>query len=388
MDNSLFIKNILILIFCVIIIHIFLNDFLDNKTCNSKDSINSKERFNNTLVNDDNKTLVYLFYADWCGHCKHYKPIFNNFKDKIGNANNIDIIEINADSDIPEKQELYTKYNIDGFPTTIIQKNNNFKKLVGQQTLETLMNIVHNTEYFGNVEFNTDSPDIFNKNNTDIFNKNNTSVFNKDNNIIVYNFNTTWCTHSKQFQPIWKNFSDIVNSYENIKTVDVKCDLDDNINFCNKFNVKSVPSIIIVRNNELIPYEGSRTVEGLLNILQLNINNNDKKELVNNDEFMILNNNEIKADLENIKISIYNFNTSWCKYSRDFEPEWNIFVNSIKNSDGIRAIDVKCDNDQNKDLCKKYDIPGYPSIVIETENRIEIYNGPRDALSLRKYLKL
>ena len=36
MDNNLFIKNILILIFCVILIHLFLNDFLRNSTCNNK----------------------------------------------------------------------------------------------------------------------------------------------------------------------------------------------------------------------------------------------------------------------------------------------------------------------------------------------------------------
>lgn len=403
MDNSLFIKNILILIFCVILIHIFLNDFLDNKTCNNKDT------FQNIEENQNNNSIIYLFYADWCGHCKHYKPIFNEFKSKMENKN-IQFFDVNADANDEDlkkqgiketKEELYKKFDVEGFPTTIIQCSGNTKKLVGGQTITVLLKEVQEIESFGDVEFNLENPDIFNNKINDNPNVINTNTTNND--TIVYNFNTTWCGHSKEFQPIWNKFSEIVKSYENVKAIDVKCDLEENINFCNQYKVKSVPSIIIVRNNELKPYDGSRTVEGLMNALQLTNNNkelddkvkldNDMKETQN--EFMLLNNNDIKQTLNNettvdsnIKTTVYNFNTEWCGYSRDFQPEWNIFVNSIKNSDGIRAYDVKCDNEQNKDLCKKYDIPGYPSVVIETENRVEIYNGPRNALALRKYLKL
>ena len=389
MDNSLFIKNILILIFCVILIHIFLNDFLNSKNCNKegfkyvvKNNNNLKENIVLTCNNKkNNKTIVYFFYADWCGHCKHFKPIFDKFKNKIFNNKKIKVIEVNADDKNPKNQEYYKKFDIDGFPTTIIEKNDRFKKLVGKQRLETLFSEVRNVENFGDVDFNTDNPDIYNKD-IDIFKNNN-------NDTIIYNFNTIWCGHSKEFQPTWNKFSDIIKSYENIKAIDIKCDLDENINFCSQFKVTSVPSIIIVRNNELTPYEGSRTVEGLLNALKINVNNSelDNQVKLNNNEneienkFMLLENNDVK-------IKVYNFNTVWCKYSRDFQPEWNVFVNSLKTSDGIKAIDVKCDNEENKELCKKYDIPGYPSIVIESDNKTEIYDGERSALAIRKHLKI
>ena len=99
MDDSLFIKNILILIFCIILIYIFLNDFL-----------NKKEEFKYVDLKTNNNIIVYLFYADWCGHCKQYKPIFNEFENKINN-NLITIIKINSD----EKQDVYNiqeLYNI------------------------------------------------------------------------------------------------------------------------------------------------------------------------------------------------------------------------------------------------------------------------------------
>ena len=90
--------------------------------------------------------------------------------------------------------------------------------------------------------------------------------------------------------------------------------------------------------------------------------------------------------LENIKTKVYNFNTSWCKYSIDFQTEWNTFTNSIKTLDSIKAIDVKCDNDKNKDLCQKFNISTYPTVIIESDNNVEIYKGLMSSYSLRKYL--
>ena len=376
MDNNLFIKNILILIFCVILIHLFLNDFLSNTICNNKKEqfqgvIMDNNNLNNTIIpvqNLDDKTKVYLFYADWCGHCKHYKPIFNDFKDKVKDDNNIVIIEVNADDDIPDKNTIYKKYDVDGFPTTIIEKNNIIHKLVGKKSVDELMDI------------------CYNKNNQESFQ----NIENNDK-TIIYNFNTTWCSHSKNFEPIWNKFSDSLKNYENVNAIDVKCDLSENIDFCSKFNITTVPTIIISRNNELTPYNGPRTLDGLISELNL-IGNDNENELDN--KFKLANthvNNGMNFMLledENIKTKVYNFNTTWCKYSVDFQSEWNTFSNSLKESDSIKAIDVKCDDDKNKDICQKFNVPGYPTIVIERNNQNNIYNGSRTSQSLRKYLGL
>jgi thiol-disulfide isomerase/thioredoxin len=207
MDNNLFVKNILILIFCVILIHLFLNDFLTKSTCSNK-----KEQFQDIITDntipirnlDDNKTKVYLFYADWCGHCKHYKPIFNEFKNKVIDDKNIVIIEVNADDDMPDKNTLYKKYDVDGFPTTVIEKNNKMIKLVGKKSIEELTDVV----YSKNQEFNKTDRDC-NKTILESF-KN----IGNSNDTIVYNFNTTWCSHSKNFEPTWNKFSDSLKQYE------------------------------------------------------------------------------------------------------------------------------------------------------------------------------
>lgn len=85
---------------------------------------------------------------------------------------------------------------------------------------------------------------------------------------------------------------------------------------------------------------------------------------------------------DNGKIKVYNFNTSWCGYSVRFQPEWNKFEEEVKsknNLSNVEAYDIKCDNDKNKQMCADYDVPGFPTVVIEKDGKRMQYDGPRKA---------
>jgi len=71
---------------------------------------------------------VVLFYADWCGHCKTFKPIFNDAMTKLDgkksrnsdiNGKTIRLTKVECD----ENPELGKKYNINGYPTVKILKD-------------------------------------------------------------------------------------------------------------------------------------------------------------------------------------------------------------------------------------------------------------------------
>jgi hypothetical protein len=102
------------------------------------------------------------------------------------------------------------------------------------------------------------------------------------------------------------------------------------------------------------------------------------------------------------KFKMFNFNTSWCGWSKRFQPEWDILVNTINTPstdtddeeirkvlrENIAFLDIKCDEDENIDLCNQYDIPGYPYIIIENVNNKDryIYNNERTAVEMYKFL--
>jgi len=94
----------------------------------------------------------------------------------------------------------------------------------------------------------------------------------------IYNFNTTWCGHSVNFQPIWDEFSKETNLIANLEALDVKCDNDDGDEICEEYNVKGFPSVILEKYDEngepiRLFYNGERTLESLRDFRDSNIDN-------------------------------------------------------------------------------------------------------------------
>lgn len=94
-------------------------------------------------------------------------------------------------------------------------------------------------------------------------------------------------------------------------------------------------------------------------------------------------------------IKVFNFNTEWCGWSKKLQPEWDKFTKIIIDNklNHIIAYDIKCDNNSNSNMCKDYDVPGYPYIVIEKMTNAEskperiIYDQERTADSLLSYIQ-
>ena len=101
------------------------------------------------------------------------------------------------------------------------------------------------------------------------------------------------------------------------------------------------------------------------------------------------------------KSIIYNFNTSWCGYSVDFQPTWDAFskeLNSSRPSSEVVAVDMKCDDGANRDLCMKWEIRGFPTVIkVVTDGTVDKnghpngrkmeLDGPRNMDSLRALAK-
>ena len=93
------------------------------------------------------------------------------------------------------------------------------------------------------------------------------------------------------------------------------------------------------------------------------------------------------------KIKVFNFNTTWCGWSKKFQPEWDTFaktINSSPDADKYEVKDIKCDdiNDPEiKKLTTKYKVPGYPYVIIEKDGVPQSYEGPRKSADLLKFVQ-
>lgn len=87
-------------------------------------------------------------------------------------------------------------------------------------------------------------------------------------------------------------------------------------------------------------------------------------------------------------IDVFNLNTSWCGWSVKFQPEWDKFTEMVKDRPNINAVDVKCDQKENEEVCQRMNVPGFPSVVIIKNGKERIdYSGARQATEILKFVE-
>jgi protein disulfide-isomerase-like protein len=85
-----------------------------------------KEGFESVDLDEETKKgkQLVLFYADWCGHCKKIKPVWDETADEINDKDkNKKMLKVNCGGGSEKEKEIMEKYNIDGYPTIILFTN-------------------------------------------------------------------------------------------------------------------------------------------------------------------------------------------------------------------------------------------------------------------------
>lgn len=145
----MFIQNNLFLISIAAIVFFIVAAVFTYKQMNVK-PFNANYEHGASSSSDDTDTEYELlfFYVDWCPHSKTAKPHWDEFKvdnkwvpsNENGNVDRNRIIfkEINCTDETEQTIKLMNKYNIDGFPTIILLKNNEVIQFDAKPTHKTL----------------------------------------------------------------------------------------------------------------------------------------------------------------------------------------------------------------------------------------------------------
>jgi thiol-disulfide isomerase/thioredoxin len=92
---------------------------------------------------NSNKTAtLMLFYVDWCPHCKTAKPEWESLKadydGKSMNGYTVNFVEYNCTNESAETTQLMDKYNIEGYPTIKLVKDNQIIEYDAKPTKSTM----------------------------------------------------------------------------------------------------------------------------------------------------------------------------------------------------------------------------------------------------------
>ena len=85
------------------------------------------------------KTDIYLFKAEWCGHCVGFKPTWNEISSAYKTKYNF--ITLDADAN---KAEI-KKWNIQGYPTIIKKVGNTAVEFNGTRDKESIIDFINSS---------------------------------------------------------------------------------------------------------------------------------------------------------------------------------------------------------------------------------------------------
>ena len=80
---------------------------------------------------------ILKFYADWCGPCQTYAPIFES----VTKGANVEVVNVDIDKD---KEGLAAEYKVRSVPTTIfLKEGGDIIRKVGLLTRSQLTEIIN-----------------------------------------------------------------------------------------------------------------------------------------------------------------------------------------------------------------------------------------------------
>jgi thiol-disulfide isomerase/thioredoxin len=81
--------------------------------------------------------------------------------------------------------------------------------------------------------------------------------------------------------------------------------------------------------------------------------------------------------------TLYLFKADWCPHCVSFKETWNFLQKDMKGKVNFIAYDA----DKDKDIIKKYNVEGFPTLMLKTKDKVVEYVGERNIDGIKQFVK-
>lgn len=180
-------------------------------------------------------SVLVMFYAPWCGHCKRMKPAF---AEAATLAKEQDLPGIFAAVDATVAVITASKYEVKGFPTLKYFKNSQEVKYSGARTTEAFLQFIKDPDNVPPPPAPepawSDVPSAVSHQTLQTFNQ-----FIQDNQHVLTMFYAPWCGHCKMAKPDFQEAADNLKDLPGRRMAAVDCTKEKDL--CDQYGVKGYP---------------------------------------------------------------------------------------------------------------------------------------------------
>jgi len=334
-----------------------------------------------------NPSVLIMFYAPWCGHCKSMKPAFVEAANEL-----LDQQHVLAAIDCTRNRVAATKYDIKGYPTLKYFKNGADSDYEGGRSKDDLIKFFKSNEEGGNSvplpvwEADTDASVVH-------LDESTFETYIKENENVFVMFYAPWCGHCNNMKPAYVEVAKDVNIEQKANGKVAAVDCTTNPSIAKKYGVKGYPTLKMFQHGkEFTAYKGPRTSEAILDFIKNPVvaptelppadwSVEDKHVVhltdVNFENFVIAN--------PSVLVMFY---APWCGHCKNMKPEYSAAAQIINTENQIEGKIAAIDCTKNPTITKNYEITGYPTIKYFKNGKENLkYDKGRTADAIVEFMK-
>jgi len=347
-------------------------------------------------VMGEQSSVLTMFYAPWCGHCKKAKPHFTKASERMKKEG---IAGILAAVDCTKENQSCKKFGVNGYPTIKYFKNGEFAFDAGQaREEEAIIKFMKDpqepppppppekpwSEEESLVEHLTD--ETF-------------KPFLKKKKHVLVMFYAPWCGHCKRAKPEFAGAAAEFEDNSKVEFAAVDCTLHQAV--CSTFEVRGYPTIKYFHylNKEKKDYEGGRLKKDFVNFMTDPLSpfagqpppppspEDEWKDLDGSIFLKHLNMAEFDEFLRYKDTVLVMFYAPWCGHCKRMKPDYAAAAKQL-TEEKIPHVLATVDATVEPALAKKFGVQGYPTLkFFRRGEMVEDYNGGRKKADFISYIK-
>jgi len=197
-------------------------------------------------------------------------------------------------------------------------------------------------------------------------------------------FFAPWCGHCKNLAPEYEIVGDSFASHSSKVNI-AKVDCDQNGPLCESHGVSGFPTLKWFPTKDSESYEGGRTADDIIKFIneKTGLNVHAKKPPTKS---LVLTPDNFDKTINSGKFVFVEFYAPWCGHCKKLAPTWEKFAAVFENEPNV--VIAKIDANEHQDLGTKYEIQGFPTLVLFTPEhpKGEKYDGETDLEALVEHI--
>lgn len=342
-------------------------------------------------------SVLVMFYAPWCGHCKAMKPAYMEAAEELHSKNARSVL---AAVDCTTEKSLATKFDIGGFPTIKYFRKGEFaSEYKKARTKEDLVDFLLISEDSAPADAKTTNPEkpvepAWSDDDTDVVHLTASTFqeFIKSHSSALVMFYAPWCPHCKKIKPEFSEVAKEVNTENKVPGALGAVDCTVNGDLCTEQEVKRYPTLKYYKDGEFAyKYTKKRTAEDMLAFMKDPqkpappppppdwSKEPGKVHFLTNETW-----DSFVAEHTSVLVMFF---APWCGYCKSMKPNFFKAAEILSEehpSEALAAVDCT----RFKSICKRIGLKGYPTVKYYKNGEMEKdYGGDRSTEDIVNFVK-